>query len=342
MLEVKLLTPADRARWDRFVLDCPAATFFHRAGWEELVGGVLGHRTWFLYAERDGEICGVLPLAQVKSLLFGNSMTSLPFCVYGGVASMDVEASEALEAEAERLAREMDVAYLEYRNVSPHHADWPTQDIYATFRMDLAADEAGRMKAIPSNRRNKVRRGIKAGLSWEIDQDVERLFPLYADNVHRHGTPPFSRRYLERIKEVFGDDCDILIVIDAEGVPVSGMMSFFFRGETMPYYAGENLRARDTAANDYKYWALMARAAERGCTVFDCGRSKQGTGAYVFKNSWGFTAVPLHYEYRLYKRDSVPQNNPSNPKYKLFIEAWQRMPIGLANWLGPYIVRNLG
>lgn len=342
MLAVKLLTPADHARWDEFVLRCPQATFFHRAGWQELIETCFRHPTWFLYAERDGEVCGVLPLAQVKSPLFGNYMASLPFCVYGGVASEDAEAAAALEAEAERLAKAANVAYLEYRNVAPHHADWPCQDLYVSFRMDLAADEAGRMRAIPSKRRNMIRKGMKAGLKSEIDQDLDRLFPLYADNMHRHGTPPVSRRYLERVKDVFGDDAEILIITDAEGRPLSGMMSFFFRDETMPYYAGENLLARDSAANDFKYWELMNRAAARGCKVFDCGRSKQGTGSYFFKNSWGFQPVPLHYEYRLYQRDGIPQNNPNNPKYKLFIEGWRRMPIALANWLGPHIVRNLG
>ncbi len=86
----------------------------------------------------------------------------------------------------------------------------------------------------------------------------------------------------------------------------------------------------------------MRRACERGIKVFDYGRSKRGTGSFAFKKNWGFEPQPLHYEYCLYKRDAIPQNNPNNPKYKLFIEAWRRMPISLANRLGPYIVRNLG
>jgi FemAB-related protein (PEP-CTERM system-associated) len=119
-------------------------------------------------------------------------------------------------------------------------------------------------------------------------------------------------------------------------------MSFYFRDEVLPYYAGDDESARDLAANDFKYWELMRRACARGLKVFDYGRSKQGTGSYSFKKNWGFEPTPLHYEYRLYTRDSVPQNNPSNAKYKLLIEAWRRMPIGIANWLGPYVVRGLG
>ena len=100
--------------------------------------------------------------------------------------------------------------------------------------------------------------------------------------------------------------------------------------------------ARDLAANDFKYWALMRSACAAGLKTFDYGRSKQGTGPYAFKKNWGFEPTPLHYEFRLYKRDAIPQNNPNNAKYKLLIDTWRRMPIGLANWLGPFIVRSLG
>ena len=133
-----------------------------------------------------------------------------------------------------------------------------------------------------------------------------------------------------------------MTVVDADGTPVSSVLSFYFRDEILPYYAGDAVRARELAANDFKYWSLICHASQRGIRLFDYGRSKVGVGSYSFKKNWGFEPQPLHYEYRLYKRDSIPQNNPNNPKYKLMIAAWRRMPLGLANFLGPYIVRNLG
>ena len=120
------------------------------------------------------------------------------------------------------------------------------------------------------------------------------------------------------------------------------MLSFYFRDEVLPYYAGDDEAARDLAANDFKYWELMRRACARGCRLFDYGRSKQGTGPYAFKKNWGFEPKPLSYEYCLYKRDAVPQNNPANKKYRLMIEAWRRLPLPVANWLGPHVVKSLG
>jgi FemAB-related protein (PEP-CTERM system-associated) len=330
------------ARWEAFVAVAPAATFFHRAGWQTLLREVFRHRALFLYAERAGAIVGILPLAQVKSLLFGNSLVAMPFAVYGGVVSDDAEAVAALEAEAERLARQLGAAHLEYRNIEARHADWPTQDLYVTFRKEIQPEEDANMQAIPRKQRAMVRKSIKNGLRGEIDGNADRFFALYADNVHRHGTPAMPKRYFEALLREFGKDCEVLTIVDAEGTPVSSVMSFYFRDEVLPYYAGDAVAARELAANDFKYWELMRRACQRGLRVFDYGRSKVGTGSYSFKKNWGFEPRPLHYEYRLYQRDAIPQNNPNNPKYKLLIETWRRMPIGLANFLGPFIVRNLG
>ena len=345
LLTVKRLRHQDTAiasLWDQFVLRCAGATFFHRAGWQKILRDVFRHDTYFLYVELDGQIQGVLPLAHVNSWLFGNSLTGLPFAVYGGVIASSAEAADALEREAQVIATRLGVAHLELRNVNQRHADWPAQDLYVTFRKGIAADDEANMLAIPRKQRAMVRKGIKNGLSSEIDAGVDRFFALYADNVHRHGTPAMPKRYFKALQDEFGADCEVLTVAGPEGQVLSSVMSFYFRDEVLPYYAGDDESARHMAANDFKYWELMRRSCARGLKVFDYGRSKQGTGSYAFKKNWGFEPTPLSYEYRLYKRDAVPQNNPSNAKYKLLIATWRRMPIGLANWLGPFVVRNLG
>ncbi|MCW5632300.1 MAG: FemAB family PEP-CTERM system-associated protein [Rubrivivax sp.] len=330
------------AAWDEFVMACPRATFFHRSAWQRILERVFQHRTHYLFAVADNRITGVLPLAHVKSFLFGNALTSLPFAVYGGVAAADEASAEALEAEAQRLAQRLGVQHLELRHMQRRHADWPLQDLYVTFRRPISADDEANMQAIPRKQRAMVRKGIKNELRGEIDSGAERFFALYADNVHRHGTPALPRRYFEALRHEFGPDCEVLTVAAKDGRPLSSVLTFYFRDEVLPYYAGDDVAARELAANDFKYWELMRRAAARGCTLFDYGRSKVGTGPYHFKKNWGFEPQPLAYEYRLYKRDAVPQNNPANAKYKLMIETWRKLPLGFANWLGPYVVRSLG
>src|SRR5690606_20229746 len=215
-LTVRRLAPDDRERWDAFVRACPDATFFHLSAWADLLERELGHRAWYLYAERGGEIVAVLPLAQVRSLLFGHALVSLPFCAYGGFAG-EAAAAPLLEARADELAAELGVEYLELRNLSARHEDWPRQTLYATFRKEILDDDEANLKAIPRKQRAMVRKGIKHGLCAEIDEDVTRFFRLYSDNVRRHGTPALPRRFFAALRERFGDDCEILTVTAPDG-----------------------------------------------------------------------------------------------------------------------------
>jgi len=340
-LRVRTMTQADKARWDQFVFACPAATFFHRAGWKEVIERAFGHTTHFLLAEENGVIQGVLPLAEIKSMLFGHSLSSLPFCVYGGIIASTEQARIALDEAAQALAAKLNVDYLEYRNTAPFHTDWPGKDLYVTFRKTIDPDPEANMLAIPRKQRAMVRKGIKAELVSEIDSNVDRFFSVFADNVHRHGTPALPKRYFALLMEIFGSDCEVLTVVK-DGQALSSVLSFYFRDEVLPYYAGDTLAARDFAANDFKYWELMRRACERGIKVFDYGRSKRGTGPFDFKKNWGFEPQPLCYEYQLHRAKAVPDTNPLNPKYQLFIKMWQRLPLSVANAIGPHIVKNLG
>jgi FemAB-related protein (PEP-CTERM system-associated) len=332
----------DEQRWEDFVHRCADATFFHRVGWKRIIEDVFRHRTHYRIAERHGEIVGILPLAEVKSRWFGHALVALPFAVYGGPAADDHLTERLLIDDAAALSRSLGVEHLELRNRASKCPAWPRQDLYVTFRKRLLPDVEANLLAVPRKQRAMVRKGIKNGLRGEIDASADRLFALYADNVHRHGTPPFSKRYFAALLDVFGESCEILTVVDSAGRPVSGVMSFYFRDEVLPYYAGDTEAARDLAANDFKYWEVMRRACARGVRVFDYGRSKRGTGSFDFKKNWGFEPSPLTYEYQLLARDDVPQNNPLNPRYRALIALWKRLPKPMANAIGPALVRNLG
>jgi FemAB-related protein (PEP-CTERM system-associated) len=341
-ISVRTYRNADRAAWESFVERCPEATFFHRIGWKHVLEEVFRHRTHYLIADDGSDIVGILPLAEVRSLLFGQSLVSLPFCVYGGSAVKTPSAAFALHSKAQSLAKELRVEHLELRHRAAKEPSWPRQDLYVTFRKEILPDIDANMLAIPRKQRAMVRKGIKAALRSELDTTVDRFFDLYSDNVHRHGTPALSKFFFKTLMEVFGRDCEVMTVVDPHGAPLSSVLSFYFRDEVLPYYAGDHPDARDFAANDFKYWELMRRACERGVKVFDYGRSKQGTGSYQFKKNWGFEPEPLSYEYTLLRRTTVPQNNPLNPKYRALIALWRRMPRSVANIIGPQIVRSLG
>ncbi|GIX21533.1 MAG: peptidoglycan bridge formation protein FemAB [Gammaproteobacteria bacterium] len=326
--------------WDDFVEACPRATFFHLSGWRRVYRRACGYRDWFLAARRDGRLVGVLPLAEVRSRLFGHRLVAAPLAVYGGPAAADPAAEAALEDAACALAERLSVAWLELRRRQDSGRGRPHEDLYVTFRRPLPSDPEAAFAQIPRKQRAMVRKGEAAGLEAVIDDDVDGFWRVYAESVRNLGTPVYARRYFHVLREVFGPRCRVLGVRH-RGRAVAAVMSFYFRDEVLPYYGGGTARARSLKANDFMYWSLMRQAVLDGCRVFDYGRSKRDTGAYHFKKNWGFTPQPLHYEYHLLRRREPPRINPLNPRYRLFVAAWRRLPLAVARRLGPWLARGL-
>jgi FemAB-related protein (PEP-CTERM system-associated) len=341
-LTVDLLEEGGEPAWDDFAQQAPDATLFHLSGWRRVIEKAFGHRTFYLVARRGSDICGVLPLTQIKSALFGNSLISNAFCVQGGVVASELEAGERLRAEAVRIARELKVDCVEIRAASGAPQPWQTKSgVYAIFRRPLAPDAESNFKSIPKLRRKKIRKAMNNGLTSKIDSGVDQLHHVYAQSVRRLGTPVFSKRYFRLLKEAFGSSCEVLTVMHKSD-PVASSMIFYFRDRMMTYYGGGDFDARSLAANDFMYWEIIQRGCERGARVFDFGRSKIGTGSYDFKHEWGFEPTPLTYEYFLQGSQKIPEINPLNPKYQLAIKVWQRLPLSITKLIGPAIVRSIG
>lgn len=338
---IKLLDSVDRQRWDKYVESSYSATFFHLSAWQQVIQQAFSHQTYYIFAEQEGEITGILPLVHVKSLLFGNILISNAFCVYGGIVASNDQAFQALQNYAQKLARELGVDCLEMRNRQQQHPDWPHKQLYVTFRKELDVDHEKNMSAIPRKQRAMVRAGIKAGLTSVVDIDVNRFYQAYSESVRNLGTPVFPKHYFQLLKQAFADDCEIL-TIEHEGRLVASVMSFYFKDEVLPYYGGGTDLARDLKGNDFMYWEVMRRAVDKGCKVFDYGRSKEGTGSYRFKKHWGFEPEPLFYEIDLVSAKQIPEINPLNPKYQLFIAAWKRLPLPVSQLVGPWLAKDLG
>ncbi len=340
-IQIRAAFEADARAWDDFVLAHPDGTFFHRYGWKRLIESTYGYPGHYLLAERAGRPCGLLPLGEVRHLLFGHSLISVPFCVYGGVLADDPAVREALESRAMELARERGVGHLEVRNQAPVRDDWLRKDgLYVTFKRELSADHDANLNAIPRKQRAMVRKGIKAGLVGEPDAGIDNLYQAYSESVRNLGTPVFPKAHFRAIRAEFGDDVDVLTVRH-QGRVVASVMNYYFRDQVLPFYGGGIVAARSLAANDFMYWEVMRRAVERGCRLFDFGRSKVDTGSYRFKRHWGFEPTPLSYEYFLVRAGEMPDLNPNNPKYRLFINAWKRLPVGVSRALGPWLARGL-
>jgi FemAB-related protein (PEP-CTERM system-associated) len=338
---------SDTESWDAFVHAQPSATFFHLAAWRHVIESAFAHRSHYVVAEQDGAIVGVLPLVQVKTRLFGHMLISNPFCVYGGPLAATAEAARALADHAAALRASLGATACEFRYLQAPPEGWldpvwqPRDALYVTFRRAITGDDDANLKSIPRKQRAVVRKGIERGLSVRADRNVDALHAIYAQSVRNLGTPVFAKRYFRILAETFSDAMDVVSVADG-GRDVASVLNFYWRDEVIPYYGGGTFAARACFANDVMYWEVMRRAAARGCRMFDFGRSKEGTGAFAFKKNWGFAPQPLPYRFLLAPGQTIPEVNPLNPKYRLMIAAWKRLPLPVANAIGPFLVRGVG
>ena len=341
-LTVEALTPPLEAAWDRFVRGSADATFFHQLGWRWLVERVFGHRAHYLLARRNGRISGVLPLFEMKSLLFGHSLVSLPFAIGGGVVADDAEATAVLVAQGRELAERLGVDYLELRSERPVDPGLLTKDLYVTFRADLTQGEETWLKRMERKRRQMMNYVARAGFEHRVAgiEELPLFYRLFCESMRHHGTPVYPRRFLAEILDRFPEQTHLFFV-HHQGRPVAGTLTLMFRDVIMPFYAGADRRHKPRGVDEYLYLSILRWGRENGFRTFDFGRSKRGTGAHAFKARWGMEEVPLAYQYQLVRAKELPNVSPVNPKYQRLVEIWKRLPLPVTRLLGPHIVGRI-
>ena len=333
VVTVRLARPEDRSAIQTFVEGHADATPFHLPAWGEAVAKACGHECVTLLAERGERLVGLLPLTAVRSRLFGSALVSTGFAVEGGVLG---EGSDALAEAASTMGEARGIGSVELRG-GPVPTGWQRKEgLYFGFARDLPQDEEAILKSIPRKQRAEVRRALGSDLTVETGRDLDTHYRVYAESVRNLGSPVFPRALFEAVLD--GLDAGILTVRNGAGEPLASVLSLYFRGTVYPYWGGGTRAARSARANELIYYALMRHAAARGCTRFDFGRSKAGTGAFAFKKNWGFEPRPLVYAVKGEARET----NPLSPKYRLQVALWKKLPLWAANRLGPRIARGLG
>lgn len=337
---------ADAARITDFVRAHPRGTPFHLPAWSRAVAEGCGQRSHTLIAERaDGSIEGVLPLTEIRSRLFGKALVSNGFAVDGGILANSDTAAGVLAEAGWALALKLGCPSLELRGGSVPEGDWIAEEgAYLGFARVLAASDEAELTAIPRKQRAEVRKALALDLEVSVGSnrfDMAAHYAVYAESVRNLGTPVFPAQLFRRVLRAFGKDADILTV-HSDGKPVASVLSLYHEGTVYPYWGGGTHAARGLRANDRMYFALMSHARARGCTRFDFGRSKVGTGPAAFKKNWGFEGEPLRYAKRVKPGDTPREINPLSPKYRLQVAMWKKLPLGVANLLGPLISKGLG
>lgn len=347
--KLALLDPAEpdaAARIEAFVAAHPDATPFHRPAWLTAVAKGSGNKALALALEHGADLAAVLPLLEVHSPLFGRVLVSSGFGVGGGALTTGRGQDEALFAFAEDQALRRSCPTIELRGgpLPDDRPGWKVRhDSHCGYVAELAADDEAQLLWVPRKQRAEVRKGLAADLTVTVGTtatDRAAHYAVYAESVRNLGTPVFPKRLFAEVLDAFGADADILTVWH-QGQPVSSVLSLYHRGTVMPYWGGGTQAARRLRANDRMYFELMLHARRRGCQRFDFGRSKVNSGAGEFKKNWGFAAEPLGYASWTAPGAEARDADPTSGRHAAQIALWKKLPLPVANLVGPFIARGL-
>jgi FemAB-related protein (PEP-CTERM system-associated) len=338
-LQVSIAAGADRDAWDEFVDARGDEAGYHAWAWRQVFETAFGHRAIYLMARQGSQVVGVLPLVEIRSRLFGHTLTSLPFLNYGGVMAANSDAAQALVMAARRQAQARQCRHVELRHVAAQFPDLPSKCHKVSMRLALGP----RMwDALDRKIRNQIRKAEKSGLNVERGGPdlVGDFYKVFARNMRDLGTPVYSRRLFEEVLRTFPQQA-LLHVVRLKGEPVAAGLTYRTATMVQLPWASSIREFNTLCPNVLLYWDAIQFAYNAGATTFDMGRSTPHEGTFRFKAQWGAEPVPLHWEYELVTRRELPDVSPANPKYQLAIAVWQKLPLALTLRVGPLIVRAI-
>jgi FemAB-related protein (PEP-CTERM system-associated) len=330
------------AEWNEYVSSHPGGTFYHLHQWSQINRERLGHTSRLLRARQDGRTAGILPLTLVSSPFFGRILCSMPFVNYGGPCAQSPAIASSLVDAARELAKETKAGYLELRCAAPLQTDIPASTRKVSMTLALEADPEKLFEKYASKHRTTIRRSFKNGL--QVTSGGRELLPTFY-SVMEHswrslGTPLYSRRYFETILETFPAHTRIFVC--SRGTePVAVAFNGEFNGTIEGMWAGGTAAARGLQANYALYWEMIQDACRRGFQRFHLGRSTADSGAEDFKRKWNADTMQLYWYNHRPDGGAQPELNVDNPKYRLAINLWRRMPLWMTRLAGPPVARGI-
>lgn len=327
---------------EAYVRSHDGATAYHHPAWLGIIARAFRHRTMCLAAETADGIAGVLPLVFFRSAIFGRFAVSLPFVNYGGILADGPAVARALLGAAIDETRGVGGAHLELRHRERLFEELAPRRHKVAMVLRPEASVDAQWQALDKKIRNQVRKAEKSGLE-AVEGGVELLDEFYAVFAHHMrdlGTPVYSRRWFAEVLAAFPDTARIHVVRHA-GRPLAASVVHWYRGTTEVPWASALRESNPLCANVLLYWHMLRASIARGDRAFDFGRSTPGEGTFHFKKGWGAEPRELVWEYWSAGERPLPDMGPGNPKFSLAIRAWQRLPLPVANAVGPRIVRHI-
>ncbi len=334
---------AASGKWDDYVRGHADGSLFHLSAWLNAVETTFGHTPRHLVAIRDGDIVGVLPLFEIKSMFGGRMLVSVPYAVAGGIVANERAVVDVLWNRAREMGEEVGANFIDLRSATAQVEGLRLVQGYSGFQKDLPAQPSEVLAWLPRKARADARNARKKHrLTVEFNRRrTPDVWRLYCRNMRRLASINYPFEFFERLVDGFGDDA-IVQVVRKDSYIIGGLISFRFERTFLPYFVGCDERFNRCNTNHFIYMTAMERAVELGCTVFDFGRTRRDNeGSHNFKRFFGFEPTPLEYQRYVYPGKAMPNLTPSNPKLQLVRQIWKHMPVSFCKVAGARLSRHL-
>jgi FemAB-related protein (PEP-CTERM system-associated) len=328
---------------DEYVRAHPAGSIWHTTGISQFIENTYGHRSRYLCAlDANRGVVGVLPLVQMKSRIFGNFVVSVPYFNYGGVLADHRAIADALFERAIAWRDEIGAGHLEMRHCFNIGFHFPQRTDKVTFWLPLPESSEDLWSSFPPKVRAQIRRGERETeeVAFGGKELLDQFYRVFARNMRDLGTPVYGKEFFANLLNELGSSAN-LVVIRKNSQPI-GCAFIAGQGARLEIPWASTLREYNhTGINMLMYWKVLEYAIQNKYQIFDFGRCTKGAGTSRFKRQWGASELPLFWDYALPEGGDLPALNPENPKFRLMIAIWKRMPVWISRLIGPPIVKNL-
>jgi len=368
MINVRPYKDLDKDSWDAYVLNHPLCTCYHLSGWKNVIEDTYGHKTYYLLAEEshneitqspsdlltnDRRILGILPLAHLKHFLLGNVLVSLPFFDYGGILADDEDNERRLIESAINIAKEVRAEHIELRHIHPVNLYNPddsndlnrltgkqllTKSHKVRMLLSLPENSEILLESFKSKLKSQIRKPEKGGLKAKLGRLdlIQDFYEVFTINMKDLGSPVHHISLMKNVLNEFPNEGKIGVVYKDKEPMAAGLIIGFNDTVFIPW-ASSLRRYNRLSPNMMLYWNFLKYAADNGFKRFDFGRSTSGGSTYKFKQQWGAKSIPLHWQYWVNGKNGLPDMDSKNPKFKVAIKFWKKLPVFVTKCLGPYI-----
>jgi FemAB-related protein (PEP-CTERM system-associated) len=315
----------------------PNADYAHAPAWLPIIRETYGKEAHaYLWQDAaDGPVRGVASVACLESPL-GRKLVCLPYLDYGGPLAETAEIATALirALTEEATARK---ARLEIRSRSalPGLPE-PRNEKVGMILPLKDRDHEAYWKSLDAKVRNQVRKAEKSNVKvvWGREDRLDDFYRVFCVNMRDLGSPTHAKSLFSNVLKRFPGAG--IGAAYREGRCIGGLFRIHWKDSLVIPWASTLREERTHSPNNALYWESIRHAFEQGCALIDFGRSSKDEGTYKFKKQWLAEERPLCWS--PFDGEGKPLEavtHISSGKLQWVREVWARMPLPLANALGP-------